>query len=432
MNSTRRRAALGHSARVAAFTTALIAVVYIVVIGTLDSVIFSRLATQVDLNLAAALKVARPQPFTPAEGGRRPGNLEDAPILLWKVSTRGRATPLTAGAPSLPARKWPTAAPVTASLDGGSFRLEASRESSGWLVAGQSLAGPDRVRSDLLVTEAVLTPFLLLAVYLGSFTIGLRAAAPVERIRQRQLEFTADASHELRTPLSVIEAEAELALSAPRPAAGYRAALSQVINESQRLRRIVEDLLWLARFDSEPPPPGHEPVDLELIAAKCAERFRAVADARGIRLTLRHDQTVHALVTAPPEWIDRLLGVLVDNACRYCIPGGTVAMTTRAAGSRACVVVEDDGPGIPEQDQERLFDRFHRATSQPGGAGLGLAIADAIVRSTGGRWTVARSPAGGAHMEVSWHRPATAHGLLHPGVAKASLDSQPDRGPAGR
>jgi signal transduction histidine kinase len=427
MNRLRRRAALGHSARVAAVATALIAVVYVVVIAALDSVIFGRLARQADQNLAVVLKAARTEPLTSAESGRRLHNLDDAPILLWKVNARGQATPLTAGSPSLPARRWPTAAPVTASLDGGSFRLEASPESQGWLVAGQSLAGSDRVRTDLLVTEAILTPFLLLAVYLGSFTIGLRASAPVERVRRRQLEFTADASHELRTPLSVIEAEAELALSAPRSATGYRAALSQVINECQRLRRIVEDLLWLARFDSEPPPPGHEPVDLALIAARCAERFRAVADARGISLTLRHDQTGPALVTAPAEWIDRLLGVLVDNACRYCCPGGTVAITTRAAGSRACIVVEDNGPGIPDHQRERLFDRFHRGTTQPGGAGLGLAIADAIVCSTSGRWTIARSPAGGAHMQVSWHRPAAAHDLDHPDAAKASQYSQDDR-----
>jgi signal transduction histidine kinase len=299
---------------------------------------------------------------------------------------------------------------VTVSLGIGSFRLEARREPSGWLVAGQSLAGPDRVRADLLTTEAIAAPFVLLASYLGSLVIGLRAAAPVERIRRRQLEFTADASHELRTPVSVIEAEAELALSAPRSAAGYRGSLHQVINESRRLRRIVEDLLWLARFDSEPPPPGDEPVDLALLAARCADRFRAVAQARGLCLSLRPEAEAPVLVKAPPEWIDRLLSVLIDNACRYSPQGGTVTVTTAAAGPRARLAVEDDGPGIPAEDRQRLFDRFRRATAQPGGAGLGLAIADAVVRSTGGRWLITDSPSGGARMEVSWH----CHGRPEP------------------
>jgi signal transduction histidine kinase len=346
MTATRRRAALGHAAKVASVTTALIAVVYFLAAGALDLVIFGRLASQADQHLSAALNAAQTQPVTSAES-RQLQNLDDAPILLWKVNTRGHAIPVTAGAPALPARRWPAATPVTTSLGAGPFRLEARHEHNGWLVAGQSRAGPDRVRADLLTTEAVLTPFLLLAVCLGSLTIGLRAAAPIERIRQRQLEFTADASHELRTPLSVIEAEAELALSAPRTAARYQATLGQVISECQRLRRIVEDLLWLARFDSEPPPPGHEPVDLSLIAARCAERFRAVADARGIHLTFRDSPAAPALVTAPPEWIDQLLGVLVDNACRYSPPGGTVAITATSAGSRVRVMVEDNGPGIP-------------------------------------------------------------------------------------
>ena len=270
-------------------------------------------------------------------------------------------------------------------------------------MAGQSLAGPDHVRTVLLVAEAATAPLFVLAVYLSSLTIGIKAAAPVERIRRRQLEFTADASHELRTPVTVIEAEAELALSTPRSAAGYQESLRKIIEESSRLRRIIEDMLWLARFDSQPPPPGEEPVDLALIADQCADRFRAVAGTRGVRLVMRHDTAIPALMKAPPEWIDRLLGVLIDNACRYSPPGGTVTVRTQVTAPRVRVTVEDDGPGIPEQERERIFDRFHRATSEPGGAGLGLAIASAVDRSTGGRWDITNGPGGGAHMQVSWH-----------------------------
>jgi len=410
MNAARRRTALGHSARVAAVTTALITVAYILAAGVLDLVIFGRTTSQADQRLAGALKTARTRPASPAGTGHEHAglhSLDDAPILFWKVDARDQATPLTAGAPSLPARRWPDSRPVTISLrNGGPFRLQAVRERHGWLVVGQSLAGADRIRADLLAAEAIVAPVILLASYLGSLTIGIRAATPVERIRRRQLEFTADASHELRTPLTVIEAEADLALSAPRPAAGYQAALGQVIKESRRLRRIVEDLLWLARFDSELPPPGDEPVDLALIAAGCTGRFRALADARGIRLCLRHEVDVPVLVKAPPEWIDRLLGVLIDNACRYSPTGGEVTVTAGVTGPQARIMVDDNGPGIPEQERHRLFDRFHRATAQPGGAGLGLAIADAIVRSTNGHWLIGDSSTGGAHMEVAWHRSA--------------------------
>src|ERR1035438_553768 len=115
-----------------------------------------------------------------------------------------------------------------------------------------------------------------------------------------------------------------------------------------------------------------------------------------------------------PEWVAGLAGVLVDTACRYAGPDGQVRIGVEAQGSRVSLVVEDTGPGIGEAERPRLFDRFHRATERGTGAGLGLAIGDSIVRSTGGRWHVGDSPLGGAPLSVSWrhsqpHRPAAPH-----------------------
>jgi signal transduction histidine kinase len=284
-----------------------------------------------------------------------------------------------------------------------------TKDGVGWLMAGQSLVGQAHTQRLLLNAEIVAGPFLLLAMFGGSLVVGMRALAPVEQSRRRQLEFTADASHELRTPLSVIRAEADVALSSPRQAAQYRDALTRIHGESQRLRQLVEDMLWLARFDSNPPPPGDEPVDLATLAQACADRFRSVGPVITTDLTAEP-----ALISAPPEWIDRLAGVLVDNACRYAGADGQVRIGVRAQGSRVSLVVEDTGPGIPDAERPRLFDRFHRATERDSGAGLGLAIGDSIVRSTGGRWQVGDSPLGGALMSVSWrhaqpHRSATPH-----------------------
>jgi signal transduction histidine kinase len=245
---------------------------------------------------------------------------------------------------------------------------------------------------------------LLLAMFAGSLIIGLRALAPVEQARRRQLEFTADASHELRTPLSVIGAELGISLGTPRPASDYRAALVRIEGESHRLRRIVEDLLWLARFDSQPPPPGAEPVDLCTIAEGCADRFQAIAHAQSPGISVTAACSPAAWISAPPEWIDRLTGVLTDNACRHAGPGGSVRLSVTSRGNRVSLAVEDSGPGIPAADRARLFDRFHRATEHGGGAGLGLAIADSIVRSTGGHWRVGESGLGGALFEISWRR----------------------------
>ena len=400
---------MGHALRVAAVTTALIAVVYVAAAAILDVIVVGRLTHQVDQRLTAFL--SDPRPTSTAEpggsgppGSARPRDLDDAPVLLWRVNPSGAATAVSAGAPALPRRSWSSRQPLTATLDGRQFRFEARSDGGGWVVAAQSLAERNHLRGVLLGAEGLVGPVILLAVYLGALTIGVKAAAPVERTRRRQLEFTADASHELRTPLAVIEAEVGLALSSPRHADYYRTTLERVGGESRRLRQIVEDLLWLARFDSEPPPPRDRPIDLEPLVSACADRFRALAGAGGVELAVRGDGGSPPLIEAPPEWVDRLVGVLVDNACRYSPPGGTVSLTVGGSGSRAHVVVEDDGPGIPPEERGRLFDRFHRASDRPGGAGLGLAIADAVVRSTGGRWRIGSSASGGARMEVSWHR----------------------------
>jgi signal transduction histidine kinase len=96
--------------------------------------------------------------------------------------------------------------------------------------------------------------------------------------------------------------------------------------------------------------------------------------------------------------------VLLDNACKYSPEGGAVRVDVEADGGRIQVTVDDAGPGIPEAERARIFDRFHRASDSEAGSGLGLAIADAIVRATGGRWKIGASPAGGASMSVSWPR----------------------------
>ena len=414
------------AAKVAAVATAVIAGVYIIGVIVLNLVVARHLTEQNDERLASRLTVARHDPAALSQRVARPGSGPEPAARRAATSTPtarryssgprtrgGRSPEHSPGAPALPSALLAEHPPrnglaFTATLGSvGSFRLKMSGYSGGWLIAGQSQAGDAHTRRLLLNAEIIAGPFLLLAMFFGSLVVGLRALAPVEQSRRRQLEFTADASHELRTPLSVIRAEADVALSAPREASEYRDALMRIQGENRRLRQLVDDMLWLARFDSRPPPPGDEPVDLATLAQACADRFRAVGPAVSAETP---DGAV--LISAPPEWIDRLAGVLVDNACRHAGPDGQVRIQVRAQGNRVSLTVEDSGPGIDEADRPRLFDRFHRATEHGSGAGLGLAIGDSIVRSTGGRWHIGDSPLGGALMSVSWrhsqpHRTAT-------------------------
>jgi signal transduction histidine kinase len=392
---------------VAAIAAVIVLACYLVAVVVLNIFVVHRLTSQADLHLSERLVDAQKEvaslPKTGTPIVQKDRDVDDAPAFVWLVSAAGTATPLTSDAPSLPARTW-TAGTSTMDAGGTSFRYQATRSGTGWLVAGESIGQIRRVQDTLVVPEILVGGVVLVVVYAGALAIGLRALAPLEVVRRRQTEFTADASHELRTPLSVIEAEVDLALSRPRDADAYRGVLQRVAGEGRRLRSIVDDLLWLARVDSEPPPAAErDPVDVAAAAEMCVDRFQAVATARGVTLGFQRDGGEPALLVTDPSWIDRLIGVLVDNACRYADRGGVVTVGVRTTGARILLDVDDSGPGIAPGDRDAVFDRFHRGVDDQGGTGLGLAIADSVVRATGGSWSIGTAPIGGARMEVSWH-----------------------------
>ena len=407
---------LSHAARVALIASAVIGLVYVVTVVVFDVVNGRRTLAQVDKRLSDRLGDAARDPARSATENAfdNAHDADEAPVFLWLVGPHDRLQALTPGAPPLRRADWSPATPsVTAQIGTTSIRLRGRRVTRGWMIAGQSLAETNHIASDFATVEVIAGPLLLVTVFLGTLLIGLKASGPVESARRRQLEFAADASHELRTPLSVIEAEVGLSLSAERTGREYQETLERVGTETLRLRDIVEDLLWLSRFDAQPPPPSDEPVDVSAVATVCADRFGAVAVHREISLSVLRQGEGQPLVNAPPEWMDRLTSVLVDNVCRYAGTGGTVRILTEVDGHRVKLAVEDSGPGIDPDERSRLFDRFHRATDQGSGAGLGLAIADAVVRSTGGEWHVGDSELGGARMEVAWHRSPSARDPAH-------------------
>ena len=395
-----------HAAKVAAMATAVVIITYLIAVIALDVFVVHRLTNQADARLSERLVDARKEVLSVPKTGtptvQRNHEVDDAPTFVWEVSSTGDVTALTAGAPQLPQHRWsPTA--ITIGAGGTSFRFQAVPSGSGWLVAGESIGQIKRVEDALLLPEAGVGAALLLLVYGGSLVIGLRASAPLELVRRRQTEFTADASHELRTPLSVIEAEVDLALSRPRSTDAYRAVLTRVAGEGRRLRTIVNDLLWLARVDDQSPRLLEgEDVDVGASAESCVDRFQAVATAGGVALSFHREGREPALLQSSPAWIDRLVGVLVDNACRYAGSGGAVEVRVRTTTTRIVLDVDDSGPGIPVEDRAVVFDRFHRGTEDLGGTGLGLAIADSVVRVTNGSWSIRTAPLGGARMEVSW------------------------------
>ncbi|MGC2484918.1 MAG: HAMP domain-containing sensor histidine kinase [Acidimicrobiales bacterium] len=326
-------------------------------------------------------------------------------FLEWLVPSGSSTTMrLNDGTPNLPIGDGALSRLRSATIEGRKYLIEGAAVDGGRLIVGESTAGDGDVLSTLLVVQSILAPLALLALYLVATTIGRRAAAPIDRARRRQLDFAADASHELRTPLSVIQAEVSLALSATRSADQYRDVLERVSAESRRLRKIVDNLLWLARLDSIPEDSEHELVDVAIIAANCVDRFGAVAASRHISLGMEQSGFLEPLVMAPAEWLDELVSVLLDNATRYARDGGRVDLRVDTSESRVSLSVSDDGPGFGEGEHERLLERFHRASTEPGGAGLGLAIAGAVVSATKGEISLGISESGGAMVVMTWPR----------------------------
>jgi signal transduction histidine kinase len=428
----------GASLRVALIATAMVLVAYVVIAGAVMMIVTRNLTAAVDDRLQRYLS------GTPSRATLFPstGPAYEQPLLRWVVLQDGRVFPITSprgdfGSSSgpTPTEALPGAAhlvgsPTTVTLtDGTGLRVDGAPVNDlidsttgqpitgARLVVGQSLDTVASTQHNILSAELIVGPILLLAVFFGALAVGRRVAAPIERARQRQIKLTADASHELRTPLSVIEAQTSLALERERDAGWYRNAFVAVGVESKRMRRLVDDLLWLARFDDANAAPTSEATDLGVLAAQATERFAAVAQARGLTLSVVVDPA-STMISAPPEWLDRLLGVLLDNACRYTPAPGTVAVSVGRRDGRVRLAVDDSGPGIPAAERAHIFDRFRRASDAPGGSGLGLAIAAAVVGASGGRWDVGTSAAGGASMAVTWSaliRGGSEHDGAHEG-----------------
>ena len=417
--------------RVALAATGIVAAAYVLIGIAVVLIVSYNLTSNIDDTLVQSLSSMAAQ-RVPSQGpfpGPRGENPTEAPVFWWMYHPDGNFADSSTAAQAnnlvLPVPATSVHGPENLTISGTNFRVQGGKVGDDWAVVGQSMASVDRARNNLIEAELFIAPVLFLVVFLGALLIGRRVAEPVEAARRRQMDFTANASHELRTPLSVIQAQSSLALAQPRDADWYRRAFEQVNREGQRMRRLVDDLLWLARFEARPGSARAEPVDVSVIARNAVDRFAAVAEAGHQQLNLRVADD-SAVIAASPEWLDHLIGILVDNASKYTPEGGSIQVAVSAEGHNVRLAVDDSGPGIPEGERDRIFDRFQRATDQPGGAGLGLAIANAVVKATNGRWQVGSAAAGGASMAVVWPRilgrPSTRRSISPDAPPLASLD----------
>ncbi len=210
-----------------------------------------------------------------------------------------------------------------------------------------------------------------------------------------------DVSHELKTPLTILKGELEVALKKARTAGEYAAVLQSNLEETEKLSRLVEDLLTLARFDNREVRLERSRVDLEALLRGAADRLKGLAEKAGVGIEVSAARPAPA-AEGDAAQLGRLFLNLLENAVKYSRPGGKVRAEVLAGDGEAAVRISDEGQGIPAADLPHIFERFYRADSSrsSAGFGLGLAIAKSIAEAHGAALKAESAPGRGSSFTI--------------------------------
>ena len=222
-----------------------------------------------------------------------------------------------------------------------------------------------------------------LAVYFRDITERKRAQEAFAELLRARTEFMTNVSHELRTPLTVIRGNAEVGLELGRECV-HEEILEEIVRESGSMSRMVEDLLFLARSDSDSLPLDKQMVPVAWLLNKLARRAEALVSRRDT--SLRTKLSGEGRLGCDAQSIEQAVLVLVDNAANYGTPGGSITLSSSTRQGELLIEVADRGPGIPPEELPQIFERFYRgeSSSEERGSGLGLAIAKTIAEAHGG------------------------------------------------
>lgn len=313
----------------------------------------------------------------------------------------------------------------------GAFPLEAAPADLGWTLTGgrgaerwvtyaihlhHSQGSGEPLWGDLLISRSLadldaeaerlwwlghgVFALAMLGMALASWWLGGLAMAPWLEAYRRQEQFSADVAHELRTPLAnllaVVDVERSTAASTHPQ---ISACLNRVLEQGRRLQRLIDDLLLLASLEQPAALETQKPCRIAECLEDLIEDFSETAGGRGVSLQLRVCDP-DALVRGRESELMRLLANLLSNALQHSPVGGVVRAELERQGSELWIAVTDQGAGLTDADQKRIFERFYRGDSSrsrlTGGTGLGLAIAQAIALRHRGRLTVQSEDGGGS------------------------------------
>lgn len=228
----------------------------------------------------------------------------------------------------------------------------------------------------------------------------------LEESFDRLKRFSADASHELRTPLTAIRSVGEIGLREGHDAEGYREIIGSMLEEADRLGRLVEDLLMLSRWEGGRVQPARQPLDLARLTREVADQLAVLAEEREVALEVSLPRPI--MIRAEATMVRQAVMNVLDNAIKYTRPGSYVRIWADSSPAHHRLAVDDEGPGIPEEHRPFVAERFYRIDDgrarEAGGSGLGLSITEWALTVHGGRLEIDASPSGGARVWLVFPR----------------------------
>jgi len=355
----------------------------------------------------------KPETKTSTSEGEDLYNSELSSIFLLRLDASGQAI---AGF-STPALAPDSQAAQAAMLNGSDFRTV--RLSSGGRVrlftyrvnttsgaavlqVGRSLDDQDRLLNQLISGLLVLGGVCVLGVGLVSWWLAGRSLDPAQRAWDRQQTFVANASHELRTPLTLLRASAEVARHGLEAQEPRYELLSDILQESDHMARLVDDLLLLSRLDTGRLKLERQPVDMAVLLGELGREMGRVANGRNVNLEVLQAQ---GAALADATRLRQVLLGLLDNALRHTPAGGTITLAAFPEGGRIVCRVSDSGVGIAAHHLPHVFERFYRGeqdrSQAASGSGLGLAIAKGLVEAMHGQINLTSQPGQGTQVVLS-------------------------------
>lgn len=267
------------------------------------------------------------------------------------------------------------------------LKVPSKNGKDGIIVVFANAEPEEKILNKLLAIVITVGVTGLVLSFFGSLFMTDKALVPIHESLQRQKDFLADASHELRTPLSVIQTNFDVVMSDPEQTVGNISKwLERIRAETRRMINLVNDLLFLARADSQQQILEMGWFSLSKTVQEAFSLFEPVAKEKTINIKLWDKPNM--IIYGDEQRIKQLIVILLDNAIKHTFPGGDIRLETIDSKKNVEIVITDNGEGIEAEHLSKIFERFYRVNKsrsrQEGGTGLGLSIAQWIVKSHGG------------------------------------------------